>query len=220
MAAFLANVGVNAGHPARSPLFDDGTFVLLPIPERVEWRSPMLRLRDTGLQAHAPASWASLGVHVDPDLTSPVPTYGDNCRRAGRAFSLRRARPGDLIVFLARLTDSSRRAGFHLVGSLEIEDALEDLTSDPGPGWWYGNAHVRRARATNRWDSFWVFKGTSQSGLFPHAIPFARPQTQALFANSAWPSHRTDLQTIGSYTRAVRRLTVEQEQWLRTTCLS
>jgi hypothetical protein len=220
VAAFLANVGVNAGHAARSPLFDDGTFVLLPIPERTTWREPMLRLRDTDLEAHAPASWANRAIHLDPDLTSTVPTYGDNCRRAGRAFSLRRAQPGDLIVFLARLSDSTGRSGFHLVGSLDIEDVLEDLTREPGSGWWDANAHVRRARATNSWDSFWVFRGTSRSALFQRAIRFARSQTETLFTDASWPAHRTELQTIGSYTRAVRRVTGEAEDWLRTICLS
>jgi hypothetical protein len=220
VAAFLANVGVNAAHAARSPLHDDGTFVLLPIPESIAWRSPMLRLRDTGLHDQAPASWAERAIHLDPDLASGIPTYGDNCRRAGRAFSLRRAEGGDLIVFLARLTDGGGRSRFHLVGSLEIDDAVADLTHDPGPGWWDANAHVRRARATNRWDSFWVFKGTANSRLLKRAIHFARPQTEKLFENTKWPGHRTELQTIGSYTRAVRRITGEAEEWLRTICRS
>jgi hypothetical protein len=220
VAVFLANVGANAAHAARSPLFDGGGFVLLPIPERVRWRRPMLRLRDTALATHAPRSWANRPIHLDPDLTSTVPTYGDNCRRAGRAFSLRRAQRGDLIVFLARLTDRTGRPGFHLVGCLEVDDAMGDVTRDPGDGWWDANAHIRRARATKHWDSFWVFKGTSRSRLFDRAIPFARQHAQLVFENTRWPDHRTELQTIGSYTRAVRRLTGETEEWLRTTCLS
>lgn len=222
MAAFLANVGVNAGHAARSPLFEDGTFALIPIPERGRWRTPMLRLGDVAdLHKHAPLSWRSRPVHLDPDLTSPTPTYGDNCRHAGRAFSLRRVRPGDLIVFLARLHRGDGAAAFHLVGRLEVEDVLEDVTRDPGPGWWDGNAHVRRARATKQWDSFWVFKGSRSSRLLRSAIAFTRRETELLLGrDTTWPSHRTELQTIGSYTRAVRRVTGEAEEWLRTACLS
>ena len=38
---FLVNVGVNAGHGgARSPLFADGTFEWVPIPEPAEWAGP------------------------------------------------------------------------------------------------------------------------------------------------------------------------------------
>ena len=224
MAVFLANVGVNAGHAARSPLFPDGTFALLPIPEPRPWRKPMLRLDDLPhLQVHAPRSWRERAVHLDPDLTSANRTYGDNCRRAGRAFSLRRAEAGDLIAFLARLQPSAGgQPAFHLVGCLEVADALRDVTGDPGPGWWDANAHVRRARATNRWDSFWVFKGGDSSRHFEHAVGFARRETEILFGAEAtrWPGHRTELQTIGSYTRAVRRIEGRGEEWLRTICLS
>ena len=80
MAVFLANVGVNAAHRVRSPLFEDGSFVLHPIPEREPWAPPMVRL---------PAVWGDRAVHLDPDLAGDPPTYGDNCRTAGRAYSLR-----------------------------------------------------------------------------------------------------------------------------------
>ena len=221
MAAFLANVGVNAAHRVRSPLFADGTFELLPIPELHPWRPPMLRLRDVpGLAAHIPASWSQRAVHLDPDLRSDKPTYGDNCRRAGRAFSLRRARPGDLIVFLARLADEHRRARFHLVGSLEVDDVLADVARDPGSGWWDANAHVRRARASGEWDEFWVFKGSPRTRLWDRAVAFGRPEMESVFGAVRWPSHRTELQTIGSCTRAVRRVEGAGEEWLRSICPS
>jgi hypothetical protein len=223
VAAFLANVGVNSSHAAHSPLFADATFELLPIPEPNKWRAPMLRMRDLPhARSHAPAAWLDRAVHLDPDLTSDIPTYGDNCRRAGRAFSLRRAQSGDIVIFIARLQPHGTSAGFHLVGFLDIDDAITDVTSDPGPGWWDGNAHVRRARATGRWDSFWVFRGAARSRLLDHAIPFTRREAQALFGTATrWPSHRTELQTIGSYTRAVRRVEGSGEEWLRAiTCRS
>lgn len=221
MAAFLANVGVNAAHAARSPLFEDGTFLLLPIPERVRWRAPMLRFGElAGFGSYAPHSWARRAVHFDPDLTSAVPTYGDNCRHAGRAFSLRGAKRGDVIVFLARLHGRAG-AGFHLVGALEIDDVLTDVTCDPGHGWWDGNAHVLRGRAHREWDSFWVFKGTPSSGPFKRAVPFGRAEAREVFADTwRWPDHRTELQTIGSHTRAVRRIEDDGERWLRAACRS
>ncbi len=223
MAAFLANVGVNSAHAARSPLFADGRFVLLPIPERDPWAPPMLRLGDiSGLAAHAPAAWRERTIHLDPDFYASTPTYGDNCRRAGRAFSLRRAASGDLIAFLARLHPAHGPAGFHVVGGLVVDDVLADVTSDPGPGWWDRNAHIRRARATARWDSFWVFKGTAaRSRALTKAHPFARREAEAVFGrNWLWRSTRSELQTIGSYTRAVRRVEGLGEEWLRKICLS
>jgi hypothetical protein len=222
VAAFLANVGVNSSHAARSPLFADGTFRLLPIPEARPWRPPMVRLAElTELAAFAPNAWRKRAVHLDPDLESATPTYGDNCRRAGRAFSLRRAASGDVIVFIARLHPTAGPAAFHLVGCLHIDDVLVDVEHDPGSGWWDGNAHVRRARATSRWDSFWIFKGANGSRLFDRAVAFARPQLEALLGEEIrWRSNRTELQTIGSCTRAVRRIEGQGEEWLRAICQS
>ncbi len=224
MAAFLANVGVNSAHGARSPLFGDGRFQLLPIPERDPWAPPMLRLGDiAGLESHAPSSWRDRTVHLDPDLSSPAPTYGDNCRHAGRAFSLRRAAQGDLIVFLARLQPiDAGPAGFHLVGKLLVEDVIADVTSDPGPGWWDRNAHVRRARATGKWNSFWVFKGAAgRSRTFTCAHAFTKREAKEVFGEGwRWRAARTELQTIASHTRAVRRVDGRGEEWLRKICPS
>ena len=204
-------------------MFGDGSFVLVPIPERDPWAPPMLRVCDLGgLAAYTPAAWISKAIHLDPDLSAPMPTYGDNCRRAARAFSLRRAAAGDLIVFLARLHPANPAPSFHLVGCLSIEDALIDVTADPGPGWWDCNAHVRRARATGRWDSFWVFKGAAEkTRAFARAHRFARDEAESVFGSGwQWRASRTELQTIGSYTRAVRRTEGPGEEWLRTICQS
>ena len=215
MAAFLANVGVNAGHAARSPRHEDGSFDLIPIPESLEWRPPMVSFAQLGLDV--PPTWLVRAAHLDPDLSSAQPTYGDNCRFAGRAFSLRKARRGDLIVFLARLHPPA----FALVGCLAIDDLLADVTADPGSGWWDGNAHIRRARAHDRWNSFWVFRGAKESRLLGRAQPFTRNEAEAVFGPTwRWRPHRTQLQTIGSYTRAVRRIEGAGEKWLRKICLS
>jgi hypothetical protein len=104
------------------------------------------------------------------------------------------------------------------VGSLSVVEVAPDLTEDPGPGWWDGNAHVLRARAGAPWDSFWVFRGEGggRSRLFDRAIPFRRAEAARVFgATWHWREGRSDLQTIGSHTRAVRRLTGRDEQRLR-----
>ena len=220
MAAFLANVGVNAGHAAESPIFEGGRFELIPIPEAQPWRQPMLRFADITTRS-VPASWAARAAHVDPDLNTTTPTYGDNCRTAGRAFSLRRAERGDLIAFVARLRTQDGHAGFHMVGCLHIDDVLQDVTHEPGKGWWDTNAHVRRARAHNDWNSFWVFRGGAGSRLFDSAVPFTRAEAAHVFGDTwLWRANRTELQTIGSYTRAVRRVEGDGERWLRKICLS
>jgi putative DNA base modification enzyme with NMAD domain len=212
MAAFLANVGVNAAHRIHSPLFADGSFELRPIPEKDSWAPPMLQV---------PGLWGERAVHVDPDLAGDPPTYGDNCRTAGRAFSLRQARPGDAICFLARLQTEPMPgpAGFFLVGILEVAEVRADITADPGPGWWDANAHLRRGRAAAVWNSFWVFRGGAGSRLLPRAVPFAREEAEAALGPAiGWPEHRSELQTIGSHTRAVRRLVGPAEAFVRDLC--
>jgi hypothetical protein len=207
MAAFLANVGANAAHRVGSPLNADGSFVLYPIPEQQAWAPPMRQL---------PEVWGDRAVHLDPDLEGDPPTYGDNCRTAGRAFSLRHAEPGDLIVFVARLHPrSGQPPAFFLVGELPVAEVKPDLTDDPGPGWWDGNAHVRRARAGGSWNSFWVFRGDGRSRLYDRAIPFGRAEADHVFGRAwLWREERSELQTIGSCTRAVRRLTGPAERRL------
>jgi hypothetical protein len=178
------------------------------------WAETMLR---------RPELWGERAVHQDPDLEGPNLTYGDNCRTAGRAFSLRQAGPADAILFLARLwpDEPDARPGFYLVGRLTVAEVRADVTADPGPGWWDGNAHVRRARAGAGWDSFWVFRGGPGSGLLRRAVPFTRDTADAVFGRSwHWRASRTELQTIGSHTRAVRRLTGGAEEVLRSLCPS
>jgi hypothetical protein len=207
MAAYLANIGATAAHRVSSPLFADGSFVLYPIPEQQPWAPPMRQL---------PEIWGERAVHLDPDLDGDPPTYGDNCRTAGRAFSLRRAEPGDVIVFVARLHPrTGEPPAFFLVGTLAVAEVKPDLTEDPGPGWWDGNAHVRRARAGGVWNSFWVFRGDGRSRFLDRAIPFGRTEADHVFGRAwRWREERSDLQTIGSYTRAVRRLTGPAERRL------
>jgi hypothetical protein len=110
MAAFLANVGVNAAHRVKSPLFPDGSFLLRPIPEKQAWAPPS-------------------------------------------------------------------------------------------------------------WNSFWVFRGGQGTRLLPRAVPFRRLEAEAtLGPGLCWRAHRSEQQTIGSYTRAVRRLIGAREAQLRRLC--
>lgn len=213
MAAYLANVGANASHSIHSTINADGSFVVWPIPERVQWAPPMLRLKD--VDPTAPPGWRDRPVHHDPDLTDDPKTYGDNCRRAGRAFSLRKAEPGDLILFIARLRPHDGPPALHVVGALEIDDVMRDVERDPGPGWWDANAHIRRARATGGWDRFWVFRGTRRSGRLNRATPLSRRLADELLRVN-WRASRTEQQTIASHTRAVRRLTGDAERTARS----
>ena len=66
-----------------------------------------------------------------------------------------------------------------------------------------------------------MFKGGRDSRLFKRAQPFGREQAEAVFGTGwRWRPKRTELQTIASYTRAVRRVEGDGENWLRIISLS
>ena len=93
---FLVNIGVNSSHRAKSPIFSDGTFELMPIPEdssvvsdsgRTYADLPSYNAGYPELTHFLPKHWNNKPCHNDPDFESF--TYGDNCDRVPKAFGLR-----------------------------------------------------------------------------------------------------------------------------------
>ncbi len=225
---FLVNVGANASHGVRSPLFADGTFELLPIPEPRKWWAPPMStyakldcFNDPGesVAKYVSARHRGTRVHNDPEFETF--TYGDDCGVNPRAAALKQARPGDVLLFVARLVryESGRftkEAGFYFVGYIRIEDMLQDVRKFP-----FGkalvafghNAHIRRAiyHQKTALNGFSVFKGSAAgSKRLQRAVPLTRALAEDLFRDARgkpwlWEKNgRSDLQTIGSYTRSVR----------------
>ena len=224
---FLANVGANSSHRFLSPLFDDGTFEFITIPEEQFAAGPhSVRYRDLlshydpndSLARWIPGRLLDAATHFDPEFGTN--TYGDNCERAPRAFGLKEARPGDLMFFLVRLARCSEgrftgKTGFFLIGFIEVESVFR-APSDPAgaasPDRYAANAHVRRAMNNGRWwDGFWVFAGTDRSTRFERAVPVDRTFADRVLRTATgepytWSTNRSELQVIGSYTRACRRI--------------
>jgi hypothetical protein len=240
---FLANVGANASHPFASPIFDDGTFEVLPIPEACPSTeglgASLVRYRmlrsfnrpEEDLRTYLPSRWWDWPCHADPEFYTH--TYGDDCDTAPRAAALKAMGTGDLIFFIVRLVGhqghskagmppargndqggmSTGQPGFYLIGYLEVAQVLASVRQPPTPqemAVFGNNAHIRRALADpQRWDRFWVFKGSANSRRFRRAVPVTQSLAQAVFRNALgepwrWDGHRSILQTIGSYTRSCR----------------
>ncbi len=223
---FLANVGANTQQRVKSPVFDDGTFELLPIPERRDFpaSAPVVRYGDLqsfnnpgeNLRPFVPKSLWRWPCHADPEFLTP--TYGDDCDTSPRAYGLRCVEPGDYIFFLARLVGwrdggFTSEAGFYLVGFLEVEEVLPSVRARPPKevlGRLGANAHVRRALADpSFYNGFWVFRGSRRSRRFRHAVPVSPQGARRLFTAAdgspwRWDDGRTPLQVIGSYTRSCR----------------
>ena len=222
---YLANVGANASHSFDSPIYDDGTFEFITIPEDrdlpgdhairfgqlTSYYDSKKPIRD-----YIPKRLWDFPTHFDPEFETF--TYGDNCEVSPRAASLKRMETGDFIFFLARLTrqedkKSAKEHGFYLVGFLEIEDILKDVTQRPTDAEMkrYGtNAHILRGLSDDSlWDRFWVFGGSANSTRFHKAVPVTRELALQVFSSAdgspwKWDSGRSDLQVIGSYTRSCR----------------
>ena len=225
---FLANVGANASHRFASPIFEDETFEFLPIPENPNIPLPhALQYRDLrshyqqskDLLDYIPKRLWDKAAHNDPEFRTF--TYGDNCEISPRAKALKHLQPGDFLFFLARMvrwndTGATEDYGFYFVGFFEIASTyskLTDVQQQPQPQLierFRENSHIRRGMTHPKfWDRFWVFRGSCKSQRFPHAIPVNRQLCEEVFTTAKgstwrWDTHRSELQTIGSYTRSCR----------------
>ena len=226
---YVVNVGTNASHLFCSPIFEDGTFEFIPIPEDrqidgahgVQYRDLRSFYSPTeDLSEFIPDRFLDVTTHNDPEFDSF--TYGDNCDVNARARALRGVERGDFLFFLARLQNYRKELaeltplsefGFYFVGFIHVDriyrsvtDPLSTLDLEPINL----NAHVRRAMTDDSlWDSFWVFCGSSWSRRFKKAVPVTRELCEKIFTSAdgspwRWGGGRTDLQVIGSYTRTCR----------------
>jgi hypothetical protein len=157
-----------------------------------------------------------LRAHNDPEFETF--TYGDYPTRIPRASNLRCIRKGDYLFFLTRMVEwkkgsFSGAAGFYLVGFLEIENIAKEITARPARSMYQeirNNAHMKRAEWDPIWyDRFWVFKGSKRSKRFRRAVPFTRDFADRVLLDREgnrlrWQTKRSELQSIGSYTRACR----------------
>jgi hypothetical protein len=134
--ALLLRVGIDRGTGgALGPIFPDGTFEYVPIPEAHPTRCSItyatLRGHHTSsLAALLPARLTERHPHIDPDFKTA--TYGDAAPR--KRQQLLRLDPGDLLVFYAGLEPSppEDRARLFAVGCLRVKKVHELSSRDIG----------------------------------------------------------------------------------------
>ena len=232
MRIYLANVGSNSSHRVFSPIFDNGAFEFLPIPEEhiggaaCAVRYCDLRAHsdpDCNLRPYVPPNLWNSPCHNDPEFATL--TYGDNGDNP-RSVDLTNMRQGDALLFLARLesySDGKRtgQAGFYLIGGLRAEYAGWITPQSPRLERFARNSHAIRGDAR-----FWGVAGSPQSRRFRRAVPANREICAAVFRDRqgnpwTWDNGQTELARIGSYTRACRRVldTADSEQRQRTAAL-
>jgi hypothetical protein len=222
---YLINVGANASHRFAGPIFPDGSFEFLPIPEDRDLPTGHgVRYRDLrsfydseqDLLGYVPQRMWDRTAHADPEWDTY--TYGDNCATSPRAAALKRVEPGDRLLFLVRLQNWDQNGpteayGFYLVGFIHVDGMVRNVTAQPDDAALarFGrNSHVWRGLSgPGLWNGFCAFSGSSQSRRLSRAAPLDRSLANRVLASAdgspwRWDAGRSDLQVIGSYTRSCR----------------
>ncbi|WP_435062160.1 hypothetical protein [Halobaculum sp. EA56] len=187
--AVAINVAANTNLPGRrGPVYPDGRFVYVPIPEREPTGEPVPTYADLGLAGYVPDDAADLPVHLDPEFAGVLGreayTYGDP--HGVKAGPLSRLEPGDSLLFYATLTvggPESARAdwlppdwGAFLIGEFRVAEVLtgeEYRDAEPETrSRFASNAHVRR----ESFDAAVLVRGDPDgSRPFERAVPLSTP---------------------------------------------
>lgn len=151
--ALLLRVGIDRGTGGTlAPIFADGRFKYVPIPEEGPTRCPYIFAilpvrRGNSLAAFLPRRIAGRHPHADPDFDTF--TYGDAAPRKRR--QLLRLAPGDLLVFYAGLTPWSAEdiPRLFVIGWLAVKEVHDlgapQIRTDPELRRRFGNtAHFLR----------------------------------------------------------------------------
>lgn len=197
MRLFVANVSANeqtARSGLRSPIFEDGCFELVPIPEETEASTPtygelLAATKQGTLADFLPPRFRTMRAHADPDFSTCV--YGDNVSREvqkngatvvrpiNRASSLLTAQAGDELWFLARLWRQPSVSAQYFVGRLVLEAPpivlpLGETALDAHPRSVAerirSNANYRRLIVGTREAAIFVLGDQSMSHRFPTAV--------------------------------------------------
>jgi len=194
------NVGANTNMPGvRGPIYPDGRFRYVPIPEREPAAESVPTYADLDLDVDLPAEALDDQVHLDPTFAE-YPccdryTYGDDY--AAKAGPLSKLSAGDYVFFYATLSTvaetvddvaprtTDTRAdwiapewGAYVIGQFRL--ARDPLTGDeyraldPDERAWFGaNAHVRR----ETFDARVLLAGDPEkSALYDRAVPLSARQ--------------------------------------------
>jgi hypothetical protein len=189
--AVAINVAANTTLPGfRGPVYPDGSFTYVPIPEREPTDQPVATYADLAaeldLPFELPADVRDRRVHLDPAFAEyphcDAYTYGDE--HGVKAGPLADLAPGDHLLFYATLTtygDPDRAWvlddwGAYLVGGFRVAEAItgetyRDLPPDDRERF-ASNAHVKR----EQFDAKVLVRGDPDaSGLFDRAVPLSAP---------------------------------------------
>ena len=197
--AVAVNVGANTNSPGfRGPIFPDGSFEFVPIPESEPTREPVPTYADLPVSIPIPEALRNTPVHLDPSFDGYGPaegyTYGDPW--GVKARPLLDLSADDRVYFYATLTPHdpvddpvtgtaapwiAPDWGAYLIGRFVLAedpvtgDRFHDLPASRREVF-TTNAHVRR----ETFDAAVLLEGDpARSGLLSRAIPLSSPTAGA-----------------------------------------
>lgn len=192
--AVAINVGANTNVPGvRGPVYPDGTFEYVPIPEDEATKDSesVPTYADLNLQTELPEGKDGLPVHLDPEFAEYPEceryTYGDP--HGVKARPLLELEAGDYVFFYATLTTHGEPKkswiapewGTYVIGQFRLAEdpvdgaeftELSDL-SDRAQAIFENNAHVKR----EAFDAAVLLVGDEEeSRLYETAVPLSTPE--------------------------------------------
>ncbi|WP_340101895.1 hypothetical protein [Salinibaculum salinum] len=187
MRAIAINVGANTNEPGfRGPIWPDGSFVYIPIPETEPAVDPPTYgdLADH-LTTTIPETLSDHPIHLDPEFPE-YPcceryTYGDD--HGSKAGPLSELTAGDYVIFYATLSVREPAEwlppewGAFCIGQFRL--AQDPLTGEEyaaldadGQAPFANNAHVRRTETDAR---VLLLGEPTESALYDRAVPLSKP---------------------------------------------
>ncbi len=188
--AVAINVAANTNQPGvRGPIFSDGRFEYVPIPESEPTDCSVPTYADLELSVELPEGAKELPVHLDPEFAE-YPcceryTYGDPF--GVKARPLLELEQGDYVFFYATLSavGESKREwiapdwGTYIIGQFRLASAPISGAEFPGledgrRKIFENNAHVKR----EEFDAEVLLEGADgESGLLERAVPLSSSET-------------------------------------------
>lgn len=186
MQVVLLRVGIDSGAGGmQGPLFEDGTFEFVPIPDHFDHSSKNLetygntkcrsgRLLVDYFPGQMQAKNRNVSIHADPEFDTF--TYGDPTKTAKRG--LRRMQKGDLLVFYAGLEPwpQGGEQRLYIVGYFSV--AWAGMASELGEAElearFRKNFHVKhRDVFEDQRDGLVLVRGDESSRLLTKAVPIS-----------------------------------------------
>ncbi len=149
----ILRVGMDLGFGALGPLFADGSFEYIPIPENPERASSrtimfsQIPIRSNGTaEQFLPKRYRASPAHYDPEFETF--TYGDPTKN--KRGQLLRLTQGDILIFYAGLRPPEQQQGsrLYLIGYFTVKNVYNVTMPHPWPPpalkHLWANAHFRR----------------------------------------------------------------------------